>query len=412
MFLKKYLIYILSLLLISSCASTKIDPTTYTQENVKGQIDITDILNQDQYNYKNQHLMRLDKAISYYQQILASYPEGFKKVNASGLVFGKRYSQVKDLRFRLNQEGIYLESLRSSLYDLDIFMAIKRFQAINGLNQTGLVDKKTESALNIDLPHKLHYLQQSRKNIASLPDDSAQKYIVINIPSYTLYAFKRGHYIKNIDVIVGTPENKTPILNSRLTNIYFNPTWVVPPALLYTTIREQLAADSMAMKKDGFEVYEYNKATKSYVLRDITTIDWKKYNKLYFPFLIKMKPGKNNPMGKIKFEIINTQSITLHGTADHDLFISNVRSSSVGCIRLKDEFVLAEFALEGRKNWNLAKIQNLYKASEDGNLKELYNQQVTVEDKIPVYTIYQNTWVDDLGFVNFRDDIYNYMSKA
>ncbi len=410
MFFKASYIYFIFLLIISSCASTELNNDLYTQKNIKGQLDISDILSHDQYNYKNQNLMRLDLAIKYYQTILANHPKGFNKVQAVSLKFGERHNLVKALRFRLYQEGIYLKTIESSLYDLDLFIAVKRYQAIHGLIETGLVNAKTEKSLNIDLKTKIHYLKKSREGIANLPSDSSQKYIVINIPAYRLYAFKKNHYVKNIDVIVGTSENRTPTLNSRLTNIYFNPTWVVPPALLYTTILEQLIADSKAMKDDGFEAYEYNKITKAYVAKDVTRINWKKYSKLHFPFLIKMKAGKNNPMGKIKFEIVNNQSITIHGTIDQDLFIPNIRTSSAGCIRLKDEFALAEFALDGKKGWNLAKIQNLFKAISEGSLNNMNNQQVTIEEKIPVYVIYQNTWVDDTGFVNFRDDIYNKIS--
>ena len=121
--------------------------------------------------------------------------------------------------------------------------------------------------------------------------------IVVNVPSYTLKAIDlhTGKTVLESRVIVGKPSSRTPIFTTNIVDLKYNPDWSPPPSLA----------------RQG----------KRYV-----------------------RPGPNNPMGRIRFSADNGQNIYLHHTNQPGLFERDVRALSAGCVRVEKWEELAAFA--------------------------------------------------------------------
>lgn len=135
-------------------------------------------------------------------------------------------------------------------------------------------------------------------------------------------------------------------------------------------------------------------------LTDPRAINWNLYSENNFPFTVVQQPGPSNALGLAKFIMPNDLSIYLHDTPTDYLFDRNERAFSHGCIRLEKPDVLAEYLLRDQPGWNMKAIHKAMKSDEP--------IRVDFKQEYPVYLIYLTAFIDELGLLNFRDDIYGY----
>jgi murein L,D-transpeptidase YcbB/YkuD len=119
---------------------------------------------------------------------------------------------------------------------------------------------------------------------------------------------------------------------------------------------------------------------------------------------LRQLPGKNNPLGKVKFLFPNTHEIYLHDTPDKTAFAKPDRTLSHGCIRVEDAAKLAQYLLQDQSDWNAQKINAAMNSGKE--------QTVDLKTKEPVNISYLTAWVDENGMMNFRPDVYNHDKDA
>ena len=56
-----------------------------------------------------------------------------------------------------------------------------------------------------------------------MPDDLGDRHLIVNIPSFHLDARENGRSVLQMNVVVGKPENKTPIFSDLMTTTVFSP---------------------------------------------------------------------------------------------------------------------------------------------------------------------------------------------
>jgi murein L,D-transpeptidase YcbB/YkuD len=94
----------------------------------------------------------------------------------------------------------------------------------------------------------------------------------------------------------------------------------------------------------------------------------------------------------------NPYGVYLHDTPSRRSFTRAKRALSHGCIRLRDPLDLADALLAAAGGWSAerrAKILSTWKT-----------QSLTLDPPVPAYVLYATAWVDELGAVHFRDDVY------
>lgn len=292
-------------------------------------------------------------------------------------------------------ENYILPDESTNLFDTKLKNAVSQFQAENGIKVTGVVDKVTLQSLNIPVEERIKQIQLNLDRMRWLPNDLGSNYIWVNIPSYSLTIKNKGINDLVMPVIVGGGgQNKTCVVNSRITTLELNPYWGIPNRIATKEYLAKIQKDPEYLNKHNIRVF--STTTKNEV--DPSSINWENVTPNKFNYFLRQDPGKKNALGKLKFLFPNDCGIYLHDTSNPNLFGRNARSLSHGCVRVSQPLALANYLIEANYNWNSIKLES---AINTGNHKWL-----KLTNDLPIHIVYYTSWVDEHGKLQFRKDIY------
>ncbi|MEO6198638.1 MAG: L,D-transpeptidase family protein [Sphingomicrobium sp.] len=216
-----------------------------------------------------------------------------------------------------------------------------------------------------------------------------KRYIIVDAASATLWMIEDGSIAGQMKVIVGKAEAPTPMIASTIYRATLNPYWNVPGDLVKSLIAPRVAAQGVSyLTERNYDVLSGYGDDATPV--DPASVDWAAVAEGSTIVKLRRGPGPANSMGKMKFGFPNANDIFLHDTPNKELFASEDRDLSHGCIRLSDAPRLARFLL-GRD------------ASEVTS--DIPEQQVLLPTPVPIYVTYLTAQAKD-GRVAFVDDIY------
>jgi L,D-transpeptidase YcbB len=270
----------------------------------------------------------------------------------------------------------------SSLHDTTavftpaLMQAIKNFQHCYGLKEDGMINSSLMVEMNRPVTDRIRQILINMERIRWVPAEPTTDYLLVNIPEFRLHLYEKGNYKWSMNIVTGSTTHNTVIFTGTLKYIVFSPYWNVPPSIL---------------KKEILPAIRRN---KNYLAT---------HNMEWYGNGVRQKPGPNNSLGLVKFLFPNDYNIYLHDTPSKSLFAEPARAFSHGCIRLAEPERLANFLLRNDSNWDSVKIKQAMQSR-----KEKY---VNVKETVPVYIGYFTAWVDRLGKLNFRDDIYGHDQK-
>ena len=276
-------------------------------------------------------------------------------------------------------------------------MPLSKFQTRHGLNADGILGKQTVRALNIPIWKRIQQLELNLARAQALPDISAGRHLLVNIPAYKLYLYDNQQLTYQSNVVVGKKKHKTPLISSQLTKIILSPYWNVPKSITNNEIIPALQRDPHYLAKNNMKLLSTDSNQARIINPD--SIDWFNIDQMNTNFRVRQEPGARNSLGNIKFIFPNRHSVYLHDTPSRRLFASPQRAFSHGCIRLEDPFGLAETLVSNDLGWSKYELLDLSKQSK--------SKTVPLSEAVPIHITYMTAWADEQGIVNFRPDIYN-----
>lgn len=289
--------------------------------------------------------------------------------------------RVPQLRAKL---GI-TENASDTRYDATVAEAVRKFQNGVEMKATGILDDRTVKALNTPKRDKqIDVVLVNMERWRWLPRDLGvpalgDAYVILNIPDYTLKVMQHGQQVWTTRVVTGKPgQHATPLLTETMKYITINPTWNVPPSIVYNEYLPALQQDPTVLQRMGLKL-EQNRDGSVH---------------------ISQPPGEANALGRIRFNFPNKFLVYQHDTPDKHLFAKEDRAFSHGCMRVQnpDQYasVLLNITMPNEK-YTPERIRSMYGKSEI---------DLKFPTPIPVNITYQTAFVDDAGKLQFRKDVY------
>jgi murein L,D-transpeptidase YcbB/YkuD len=296
---------------------------------------------------------------------------------------------VPILRRRLQITGdITIQDPNSFRYDAGLELAVRGFQARQGLEVDGVVGPASRAALNLPVGERIAQLLINLERWRWLPDDLGDRHVLVNIAGFELQAVDYGQTVFRSAVVVGTPYHQTPVFSDQIEYVEFNPFWNVPTSIARGEILPKARRDPGYLAQQNIRVLAGWGDDAPVV--DPRRIDWSRP----FPYRLRQEPGPNNALGRVKIMFPNPFNVYLHDTPARDLFGRASRAFSHGCIRVHEPLALAAHVLD----WSLPQVQSVV----DGRGRKI----VRLAKPMPVHVTYQTAWVGQDGAVQFREDIY------
>jgi murein L,D-transpeptidase YcbB/YkuD len=281
-------------------------------------------------------------------------------------------------------------------FDDALAEALRKFQTSHGLDPDGKVGPQTLAALNVPADQRLGSILLNLARFRKLNSAMGERYLFINVAGMELSLVEHGQVTFFNKVIVGRRDRPTPLLQSVIRRIDFNPTWVVPAKIARIDEVNRMRADPTFFRTHNIRVFDGWGAGAREI--DPATVDWSQYGPNNMPFALRQDPGPENALGPVKFDFANDYAVYVHGTPVQSLFSLAARSLSSGCVRTEHPVDLAAYLLRNDKNWQRSRIDDVvHKAT---------TVSAPLAEPLPIMLTYETAWADKDGIVQFRPDIY------
>ncbi len=335
----------------------------------------------------------LVRAIERYRRIVSS--GGWRPFSGKTTIrLNDRGRHVTELRRHLELTGdLRARSRRPRSFDGALQEAVARFQMRHGLVVTGFVGSRTRRALNVPAQVRLRQLETNLVRLRDLMKiNRAKRYVLVNIPAFTLQAVERGTLALQSKVVVGKPSTQTHLISARIRALNFYPYWRVPDSIARRDLIPAIRRDPSYFSKLNFRLLP------AWGAKPIPAeqIDWSSPD--IFKRKFRQEPGRENALGVLRIDMPNKEILYLHDTPQKQLFDQNRRAFSAGCVRVKRVLELAAWLARDVKDWSRMRIDVTVALGKSKNVK--------LKKPVPVHFVYMTAWAGSSGTVHFRSDLY------
>lgn len=301
----------------------------------------------------------------------------------------KRILPIKTLLQLLTIHGDYTGPIKDKMND-EAVEALRTYQKRHKLKITGTVTPGTYTSITRSPDDRIKQISVTMERWRWRPEDMGQRYINVNIASFSLRAYDQGKLALKSRVIIGKNARQTPVVTTYTDQVRFNPSWGVPAGIFAKDKLPKLRRNPNSMR--GFSVYNSKGQRVS-----VNSVDWNNVS-AGSGYRLVQPPGANNALGKIRFSLHTPFSIFLHSTPSKHLFDREVRSFSSGCIRVAKPAELAEYLFNDHEKWPIDRIRKKMKGTQTENISI---------PKVPVHVTYHTVYKGDDGLFYFANDVYS-----
>jgi murein L,D-transpeptidase YcbB/YkuD len=340
-----------------------------------------------QFNYQS--------AIAKYEGIVSQGGWEPMPKTALNLVLGNSRNSVIAVKRRLMVSGDMAPQPKvDDLFDQPMDAGVRMFQARHGLLITGKIDEPTLYAMAVPADYRLNQLRLNALRLESLaPTLTSDRYVLVNIPAAIIEAVEGGIVAQRHTAIVGRVERATPIMNSKIHQVKFNPYWTVPKSIIEKDIIKYMNDDPQYLTKYNIRIFD-GKGNEI----PPEAVNWQSNEAVNYT--LRQDPGGENSMGHCKIDFYNPYDCYLHDTPQKALFGENARFHSSGCVRVENVDELVTWLLRDNGGWDMDSVHAAFDTNENIN--------VPLKVQVPIHTTYISAWANKQETVSFRSDVYDF----
>ncbi|WP_424340482.1 L,D-transpeptidase family protein [Henriciella sp.] len=279
------------------------------------------------------------------------------------------------------------------IYDEGLVEAVKTFQSRHGIERDGIIGPATLAAMNESVDSKIARIAESmdRWRHQGAVDE---KYIWVNIPSYTAEGWEDGKREITMKTIVGKEDRETPTFNDEIEYVVANPNWYAPVSIVRRDKLPKLQNDPGYAERGNYKVYDRStgEQVSAYSVNWNDPASAEKYR-------LVQQSGAGNALGELKIIFPNQYSVYLHDTPSVSLFDHAKRAFSSGCVRLEKPVQMATWLAEDDRKVQSEELKDAVDSDT--------NQRIELSSRIPVHITYMTVTANNDGSVSFWRDIYD-----
>ena len=323
---------------------------------------------------------------------------GWNTVASRTLQKGDSGPEVSLLRRRLMFErDLPVQAGLTTSFDSHVEMAVKNFQRRTGLPQTGIVDEKTRTALNVPTSVRLRQLEVNANRLQNhlrtrQRQGARERHVVVNIPAAIVESVDGNDVVMRHSAGVGRIDRQSPVFDSRIIEINFNPFWTVPVSIIRRDLIPLMREDPQYLTRHRIRIFDRNN-------NEIPPerINWNSNEATSYRF--RQDPGGDiNSMGFVRINIPNNHGVFMHDTPQRGIFGESDRFVSSGCVRVQDVARFVEFLLNRNDGWDRARVRDAFNSGE--------RKDVRLSVDVDVQWVYISAWATPDGTIHYRNDIY------
>ncbi len=211
-------------------------------------------------------------------------------------------------------------------FDDKLDAAVRLFQVRHGIVINGKIDEPTFYALAVPADYRLNQLQLNAHAHRALGASALQdRYVLVNIPAASIEAVEGGRWYSAAQRRWSARSTaQTPILNSKVHQVKFNPYWTVPKSIIEKDLIRYMNEDPEYLTKFNIRIFD-GKGNEMLP----TTIDWSSPTDAV-RYTFRQDPGGENSMGHCKIDFYNPYDVYMHDTPQKALFGENAALPLVG----------------------------------------------------------------------------------
>ena len=309
------------------------------------------------------------------------------------LSVGSRGPSVVALRQRLIITGdLDASAGDSNIYDSYVEGGVRRFQSRMGLSTTGSINRATLAALNVPVDRRIRQLETNIVRLRTWSGNLGNRYVVANIPAAAVEPVENGHVATRHAAGVGKIDRQSPLLQTKIPEVNFNPTWTVPASIIRKDLIPKMQKEPNYLTENKIRIIGPNGEIPP------ERVNWRSDEATRYTF--RQDPGGEfNSLGFVRINIPSPHGVYMHDTPSKGIFGDDYRFVSSGCIRVQNVRDYIAFLLKETPGWDRAKIDETIASGERVNAR--------IANPVPCYWVYITAWATPDGGVQFRDDIYN-----
>ncbi len=281
----------------------------------------------------------------------------------------------------------------SSIYDSYVEAGVRRFQSRVGLSTTGAINRATVAALNVPIDRRIRQLETNVVRLRSWSGNLGGRYVVANIPAAMVETVENGHVATRHAAGVGKIDRQSPLLQTRIPEVNFNPTWTVPASIIRKDLIPKMRKEPGYLTENKIRIISSSGSEIS-----PASVNWNSDEATRYTF--RQDPGGEfNSLGFVRINIPSPHGVYMHDTPSKGIFGDDYRFVSSGCMRVQNVRDYVAWLLKNTPGWDRAKIDETIQSGQRVNAR--------IADPVACYWVYITAWATPDGGVQFRDDIYN-----